>query len=95
MVPIQMTFTEFCSVIRRIGAAAFGLALCTLAMVLSASAQQAAPAVNGKEVVLHNSNDPLTFLVAPVILLGAAGLACWIPARRAARIDPLVALRHD
>jgi ABC-type antimicrobial peptide transport system permease subunit len=41
------------------------------------------------------SNDPLTFLVAPVILLGAAGLACWIPARRAARIDPLVALRHD
>jgi predicted permease len=41
------------------------------------------------------SNDPLTFLVAPVILLGAAGLACWIPARRAARIDPLAALRHD
>ena len=41
------------------------------------------------------SNDPLTFVVAPVILLGVAVLACWIPARRAARIDPVNALRHD
>jgi putative ABC transport system permease protein len=42
-----------------------------------------------------SSSDPLTFMVAPVILLGAAALACWIPARRASRIDPVVALRHD
>jgi putative ABC transport system permease protein len=42
-----------------------------------------------------SSNDPLTFVAAPVILLGAAALACWIPARDAARIDPVVALRHD
>ena len=40
-------------------------------------------------------NDPLTFVVAPAILLGAATLACWLPTRRAARIDPLMALRHD
>ena len=39
--------------------------------------------------------DPLTFALAPATLLGVAALACWIPARRAARIDPLVALRQD
>jgi putative ABC transport system permease protein len=39
--------------------------------------------------------DPLTFATAPVILLCAAALACWLPARRAARIDPVLALRQD
>ena len=39
--------------------------------------------------------DPLTFAVAPAILLGVAVLACSIPAHRAARIDPVLALRKD
>jgi putative ABC transport system permease protein len=39
--------------------------------------------------------DPLVFAVVPLVLAGAAALACLIPARRAARIDPLVALRRD
>jgi ABC-type antimicrobial peptide transport system permease subunit len=38
--------------------------------------------------------DPLVFVAVPVVLIGAALLAVWIPARRAARIDPLDALRH-
>jgi predicted permease len=41
------------------------------------------------------STDPVTFATAPAILLVVAALACWIPARRAARIDPMLALRHD
>lgn len=39
--------------------------------------------------------DPRTFSVIALMLLGVALAACWIPARRAARVDPLVALRHD
>jgi predicted permease len=39
--------------------------------------------------------DPLTFAVVPLVLLGVAMLATWIPARRAAAIDPMVALRQE
>jgi len=39
--------------------------------------------------------DPLTFIVVGVIVCGVAFLACVLPARRAARVDPVVALRSE
>jgi putative ABC transport system permease protein len=51
--------------------------------------------VIGSQLVDHNPRDPVVFTAVPVLLAAVSLLASFVPARRAARIDPLSALRHE
>jgi ABC-type antimicrobial peptide transport system permease subunit len=80
-------------VLRMVGVS--GLRLAALGMALGAMGALALTRLLASLLHGVSPTDPVTFAVVSVVLAGVAAVACYGPARRATRIDPLVALRDE
>ena len=72
-----------------------GLRLVTLGVALGLAASLALSRVIATQLWGISATDPITLTGAVALLLSTGAIACFIPARRAARVDPLVALRYE
>ena len=72
-----------------------GMGLTIVGLVVGIAIGSVATRVLSDMLFGVTARDPLTFVGVPALLLLVAFLACYIPARRATRIDPLVALRYE
>jgi predicted permease len=72
-----------------------GLRLVGIGVVVGVVASVALGRVIATQLWGVSAYDPLTLACVPLILVSTGLLACWLPARRASRVDPLVALRYE
>ena len=72
-----------------------GLLLTTIALLLGVPSALVAAKFSASFLYGVHPHDLVTFVTVPLVLLGVALLACWIPARRAARVDAQTALRYE
>lgn len=74
--------------------AALGAFLGFMAAYAAARALMAFDSQLGQSIVVSAAN-PVRLLAAPAFLLAVTALACYLPARRSGRVDPVVALREE
>jgi ABC-type antimicrobial peptide transport system permease subunit len=72
-----------------------GMALTLAGVVVGLSLALALTRMLASYLYGVSAADPLTYLATTLLLIVAALLACYFPARRAAGVDPMTALRHD
>ena len=72
-----------------------GLRLTLVALLLGLTAAAGATRLMASQLFGVTPSDPVTFATVPVVLCAVAALACYLPARRASRLDPLTALRRE
>jgi predicted permease len=72
-----------------------GVRLVVAGVILGMIAAWALARTMGHLLVGISPSDPVTYASVAILLGVVALVACWIPARRATRVDPIVALRHE
>lgn len=72
-----------------------GARLLLIGIAIGIAGALALTRVIASQLFMISSTDPLTFMAVSVILGLVALLACYMPARRAAKVDPMVALRYE
>jgi putative ABC transport system permease protein len=72
-----------------------GMRLAAVGLVLGLVVAFAAMRVMSSLLFGVSAHDPLTFIGISLVLAIAAVLACYIPARRATKVDPIIALRYE
>ena len=72
-----------------------GMRTIGVALIVGLATAAAATRLIASQLFGVSAVDPLTFVLVPVLLAIVALAACYLPARRASRIDPIIALRAD
>jgi ABC-type antimicrobial peptide transport system permease subunit len=72
-----------------------GVRLSLLGVAIGAAAAVLATRALGSLVYRVSTTDPVTMIATGALLIGAAVLASWVPARRAIRLDPVISLRAE